>query len=285
MPRRSLAVACWLVSTASAVILEGYNQKDVDCAACMAVGDELTRALLKEKASQNLDLQSHRVRAPAHAAALATPGARAMSAIFSLVGVPRRNLLLCSSRQDRRAGKAAKIIDYKMSELRVIEVMENVCPAMADYGHFNTQPFQSVLIKKDQTSRGTPYFQRVNNGGGDTSITISGTGLSDLNSIAGRQMRDELRRNCDAILENYEEDVTELIRGGLDEPETIGKRLCIDTASQCTEQQISKIPKEARLAGLKLPGMEEPEIELPPAPKLKKTNKKSKKKKVGKDEV
>ena len=98
-------------------------------------------------------------------------------------------------------------------------------------------------------------------------------------------MRDELRRNCDAILENYEEDVTELIRGGLDEPETIGKRLCIDTASQCTEQQISKIPKEARLAGLKLPGMEEPEIELPPAPKLKKTNKKSKKKKAGKDEV
>jgi hypothetical protein len=41
------------------------------------------------------------------------------------------------------------------------------------------------------------------NGGGDTSITISGTGLSDLNSIAGRQMRDELRRHCDAILENY----------------------------------------------------------------------------------
>lgn len=172
-----------------------------------------------------------------------------------------------------------------MSELRVIEVMENVCPAMADYGHFNTQPFQSVIIKKDQPKQGTPYFQRVNNAGGDTSITISGTGLSDLNSIAGRQMRDELRRNCDAILENYEEDVTELIRGGLDEPETIGKRLCINTASQCTEQQISKIPKDARLAGLKLPGMEDPEIELPPAPKLKKTNKKSKKKKAGKDEV
>ena len=188
-------------------------------------------------------------------------------------------------KQDRRAGKAAKIIDYKMSELRVIEVMENVCPAMADYGHFNTQPFQSVIIKKDQPKQGTPYFQRVNNAGGDTSITISGTGLSDLNSITGRQTRDELRRHCDAILENNEEDVTELIRGGLDEPETIGKRLCIDTASQCTEQQISKIPKEARLAGLKLPGMEEPEIELPPAPKLKRSNKKSKKKKVGKDEV
>jgi hypothetical protein len=41
------------------------------------------------------------------------------------------------------------------------------------------------------------------NGGGDTSITISGTRLSDLNSIAGRQTRDELRRHCDAILENY----------------------------------------------------------------------------------
>ena len=97
MPRRSIAVACWLVSAASAVFLEGYDQKDVDCAACMAVGDELTRALLKEKASQNLDLQSHRVRAPARAAALATPGARAMSAFCSIVGVPRRNLLLCSS--------------------------------------------------------------------------------------------------------------------------------------------------------------------------------------------
>ena len=83
MPRRSIAVACWLVSAASAVFLEGYDQKDVDCAACMAVGDELTRALLKEKASQNLDLQSHRVRAPARAAALATHGARAMSAFFS----------------------------------------------------------------------------------------------------------------------------------------------------------------------------------------------------------
>lgn len=83
MPRRSIAVACWLVSAASAVFLEGFDQKDVDCAACMAVGDELTRALLKEKASQNLDLQSHRVRAPARAAALATHGARAMSAFFS----------------------------------------------------------------------------------------------------------------------------------------------------------------------------------------------------------
>ena len=41
------------------------------------------------------------------------------------------------------------------------------------------------------------------NGGGDTSITISGTRLSNLNSIAGRQTRDELRRHCDAILENY----------------------------------------------------------------------------------
>ena len=82
MPRRSIAVACWLVSAASAVFLEGFDQKDVDCAACMAVGDELTRALLKEKASQNLDLQSHRVRAPARAAALATHGARAMSAFF-----------------------------------------------------------------------------------------------------------------------------------------------------------------------------------------------------------
>ena len=41
------------------------------------------------------------------------------------------------------------------------------------------------------------------NGGGDTSITISGTRLSNLNSIAGRQTRDELRRHCDAILESY----------------------------------------------------------------------------------
>jgi hypothetical protein len=41
------------------------------------------------------------------------------------------------------------------------------------------------------------------NGGGDTAITISGTRLSDLNSIAGRQTRDELRRHCDAIFENY----------------------------------------------------------------------------------
>ncbi len=168
-----------------------------------------------------------------------------------------------------------------MSELRVIEVMENVCPAMADYGHMNTAPIPSV-VKTDEPSLGTPYFQRINNQDGDTSITISGSGLSDLNSIQGRQVRDELRRHCDAILETHEEDVTELIRGGLDEPETLGKRLCINTAGQCTEQQINKIPSEARLAGLKLPGTEEPEVELPPAPKLKK--KKSKKRK-NKEEV
>lgn len=50
-----------LISAASAVILEGYPQTDVDCAACLAVSDEFTRALVKEKSQMNLDLQSHRV--------------------------------------------------------------------------------------------------------------------------------------------------------------------------------------------------------------------------------
>ncbi len=62
MPRSSLlTLACWLLNAATAVFLDGHEQRDVDCAACMAVGDELTRVLLKEKTQQNLNLQSHRV--------------------------------------------------------------------------------------------------------------------------------------------------------------------------------------------------------------------------------
>ena len=163
-----------------------------------------------------------------------------------------------------------------MSELRVIEVMENVCSAMQHYGQFSTKPLTEPPIKgKEDTNLGVPYFQRINNEGGDTAITISGSGLADLNSIAGRQTRDELRRHCDALLEVHEEGVAELIRGGLEEPMALGQQLCIAIAAQCSAQQILRVPSEARLAGLQLPGMDPPE--KPPAPPTKRSKKRIKK--------
>ena len=247
MAARSFA-ALLLLHAAAAVYLAEFEQSDVDCAACLAVSDELTRVLRKERAHhQNINLQTHQ------------------------------------DRVSSRAPDKKRVVSYKTSELRVIEILEAVCPSMKDYSHFSTA---STSVLKDERGSGgakaVPYFQRLNNAEGDTSITISGNGLGDINSVVGRTVRDQLRKHCDALVESHEDAITEIVRAG--EAEELADSLCVRAASQCSAGQIERVPGEARLAGLAKPGEEaeaDVKIRVPPPRRRKKRKRKAK----AKDEV
>ncbi len=97
-------LAACLVATSSAVHLDGnYAQADVDCAACIAVSDELARLLRKERAEQEVDVTAEH---PAHTG---------------------------SSR-----GSESRVFEYHLSEERVAQVIQGACSALADYGDFSS---------------------------------------------------------------------------------------------------------------------------------------------------
>ena len=216
------SAALWRSRRARAVYLEGFAQADVDCAACLAVADELTRTLRKERTHhESISMLSHR------------------------------------DRVSSRPPDKERVTAYSVSELRVIELLEQVCPAMINYGQFTTRGLSTADggagAGAGSTGAGVvPYFQRLNNEGGDTAITISGHGLSDINSVVGRTVRDQLRRHCDALVESHEEEIAAIIRAG--ETSDVSSELCIRSASQCSAEQIERVPDEARLAGLERAG-------------------------------
>ncbi|KAJ8599005.1 hypothetical protein CTAYLR_007669 [Chrysophaeum taylorii] len=123
------------------------------------------------------------------------------SACCSIVAELERNLEIEKPRMDieikRTIGfeQKSKVIDYSVSELRTLELLEGLCPGMQHYG---------VTTQED----GTASFQRHSVGGG--SVHISGT-----MRIGTKKYHDDrlkLQSYCEAVVEEHEDLLSEAIR-------------------------------------------------------------------------
>ena len=122
------------------------------------------------------------------------------SACCSIVAELERNLETEKPRMNvdlRRtlAGKdAGKVVDWSTSELRTLELLEGICPAMEHYGVTRTD--------------GGAYYQRHSVRGGSVHVAGSMT-------IGGEKYQHDrgfLRSYCDRVVEEHEEPLGEAIR-------------------------------------------------------------------------
>lgn len=156
------------------------------CSACKAIAFELDRAIRKEMPSMNIDLRSR-----------LTPSGE----------------------------RVGKVVDYHMSELRALEVTEDLCKNMEDYA------------KTDND--GTPVFVKVKNTDG---VPITITGSLQLGGQHDSGLKD-LTLFCDALVEEYEEEITQLIQTA--EPgESIADvetSLCQSISRQCNDNLLRQL--------------------------------------------
>ena len=123
---------------------------------------------------------------------------------------PCRRHRRCRGQLDSRVGK---VVNYAISELRSIELLEGLCMNMDDY-------------KLSKTKQGVPTYIKVNNHGG--SFTVDGTmtlggDQSSVDSV-------KLHSYCDLLLELYEEDFEAAVRST--NPELIlalAKKVCVES--------------------------------------------------------
>ncbi len=137
---------------------EGKDFFDAKCSACVSIVAELERNLELERPRQNVDL---------------------------------RNTLAAPSSQ-----KGKKVIAYEVSELRGIEVLEELCPGMDQYG----------IVKEEN---GDISFQRYNAKGAGT-VKIMGS--MTLGNSQFQEDRKRLQSYCDGIVEEHEDTLLEAIR-------------------------------------------------------------------------
>ncbi|GMI44927.1 hypothetical protein TrCOL_g2719 [Triparma columacea] len=139
---------------------DGKDFWDARCSACVSVIAELERNLELEQPRQNVDLRNT-LQAP-----------------------------------PQGGEKKKKVIAYEVSELRGIEVMEDLCVGMDQYG-----------ITKEED--GSVTFQRYNAKGAGT-VKIMGS--MTIGSDQFHEDRKMLRSYCDNLVEEHEDDLLEAIR-------------------------------------------------------------------------
>ncbi|KAJ0966787.1 hypothetical protein J5N97_023704 [Dioscorea zingiberensis] len=143
---------------------------DDKCAACNAVAGEIELGLLREKPRNHLDMR-HRL--------------------------------------DSRGQREGKIIDYKVSELRVVELLDGLCEKMQDY----------TLTKVDSDK--TEWIR-----------------VKDWNSLKtdkpkARAYSKDLSSYCGRLLEDTEDELAEQIKLGSVQPGDVSKILCQDLSKHC----------------------------------------------------
>jgi hypothetical protein len=215
------------------------------CSACSAVVDELQQILQKEMPQQDLDLRS---------------------------------------RLDGSGKRKGKVIDWRMSELRSLEIIEGLCMGMADY---------TVVTSGDGVER----YQKFANTDGSVHISSS----MNFGGEGSREEIQKLRIICEAFVEEHEETLGKAIQ---ETPKGLRNKFCVEVSGLCTATQLDelvteKIAKDERPDGTHVsPGAqkwidqdrkkrEEEEEEAGEAAKSKKKKRKKKKRKKGskKDEL
>ncbi|CAK9180329.1 unnamed protein product [Ilex paraguariensis] len=144
---------------------------DDKCAACNAVAEELERGLLNEKPRNHLDMR-HRL--------------------------------------DPHGQRKGKVIDYRVSELRVVELLDGLCEKMQDY----------TLEKVDSSGH---VWIKVNNWDNLTT-----------NKQEARAHSKDISTYCGRLLEESEDELAELIKKGSVKVGDVSTVLCQDLSNHCS---------------------------------------------------
>ncbi|KAE9603489.1 hypothetical protein Lal_00002372 [Lupinus albus] len=151
------------------------NAIDDKCAACTAVAGELENGLSNERPRNHLDMR-HRL--------------------------------------DSKGQRQGKLIDYRVSELRVVELLDGLCHKMQDY---------TLKIHKN-----THKWFKVDNWDNLTSNKQEAKAYSkDISSYCGR------------LLEETEDELSELIKKGSVKVGGVSKVLCQDLSKHCRQTSVS----------------------------------------------
>jgi hypothetical protein len=194
--------------------------------------------------------------------------------------MPQQDLDL-RSRLDGSGTRRGKVVDWRMSELRSLEIIESLCTGMdSDY---------AVVTGGDGIER----YQKISNT--DGAIHISGS--MSFGDDASREKGKKLRHLCDAFVEEHEESLGRAIQ---QTPQGLRDKFCVEISAMCTTIQLEelvaeKIAKEEKIFAEKTgthvsPGAqkwidqdkkqrEEEEEAIEEAERKKRSSKKKKKKK------
>ncbi|CBI40739.3 hypothetical protein AAG906_029889 [Vitis piasezkii] len=149
---------------------------DDKCAACNAVAEELEFGLSNEKPRNHLDMR-HRL--------------------------------------DSKGQRKGKVIDYRVSELRVVELLDGLCEKMQDY----------TLEKIDSTRREWVKVDDWDN------ITT--------NKQEARAYSKDISSYCGRLLEETEDELADLIKKGSVKTGEVSKVLCQDLSKHCSVTSFS----------------------------------------------
>jgi len=130
-----------------------------------------------------------------------------------------RNALDVRHRLDKDGKRYGKVIDFKVSELRAIELLDNLCGDMDKY-HLE----------------------------GEAWVASSPSIAADENSAAAKlpskdelkEQRKMLKNVCSDIVGRWEEDLTRAIKDGKANPLTVRQVLCVDMADHCHSDEYAR---------------------------------------------
>uniref|UniRef100_A0A2N9H793 DUF3456 domain-containing protein n=1 Tax=Fagus sylvatica TaxID=28930 RepID=A0A2N9H793_FAGSY len=161
----------WLLLTMFVFFSVAYCV-DEKCSACNAVADELEFGLSNEKPRNHLDLR-HRL--------------------------------------DSKGQRKGKLIDYRVSELRVVELLDGLCEKMQDYTLDKIDSARQEWIKVDDWDNLTTNKQEA------------------------RAYSKAISSYCGRLLEETEDDLAELIKKGSVKVGDVSKVLCQDLSKHCSQ--------------------------------------------------
>ncbi|KAK6257019.1 hypothetical protein QUC31_000478 [Theobroma cacao] len=144
---------------------------DDKCAACNAVAAELEIQLSKEKPRNHLDMR-HRL--------------------------------------DSKGQRQGKVIDYRMSELRAVELLDGLCEKMQDY-----------TLEKIDSSR-------------QEWIKVDNWDILTIDKQEAKAYSTDISSYCGRLLEETEDELTELIKQGSIKGGDVSKVLCQDLSKHCS---------------------------------------------------
>ncbi|EOA37121.1 hypothetical protein CARUB_v10010364mg, partial [Capsella rubella] len=144
---------------------------DDKCAACNAVAEELELQLLKEKPRNHLDMRN---------------------------------------RLNSKGQREGKVIDYRISDLRVVDLLDGLCDRMQDY------TLQKVESKNSQ-------WVKVGNFDSLTNKQEAKAHANDISTYCGR------------LLEETEDELGEVIKNGSLKAGEVRKVLCQNLSNHCSK--------------------------------------------------
>ncbi|KAJ6731199.1 hypothetical protein OIU85_021918 [Salix viminalis] len=192
------STALWLLMILFVLTFTVVSSIDDKCAACNAVAEEIEYGLSNEKPRNHLDMR-HRL--------------------------------------DSKGQRKGKVIDYRVSELRVVELLDGLCDKMQDYTLEKVETKRYEWVRVD--SWDNLSVSKIWNSSlipGELAHPISCE--SDDKQEAKAYSKD-ISSYCGRLLEETEDELAELIKKGSMKVGGVSKILCQNLSKHCKQSRDS----------------------------------------------